>query len=210
MLNYNQQVATIVLARAASEREAPTSLVQWHDFIARYFALGAALKQAISIFDSGQNACAYTQDRRSCAPEVTSIALPEHANGASVNSDVTSEARIVPSAGIKRGRTQVSRRANETEISWEQQRHYALRRRDKRRGLLQKSASGAKSYSSVMSKFRADLSHAGFGSDHRLRSSKGASTKKWQRKPKGMQLVIDLKNTKSKWNRARYSVSFHK
>lgn len=122
-------VATIVLARAASEREAPTSLVQWHDFIARYFALGAALKQAISIFDSGQNACAYTQDRRSCAPEVTSIPLPEHANGASVNSDVTSE---------------VSRRANETEISWEQQRHYALRRRDKRRGLLQKSASGAK------------------------------------------------------------------
>lgn len=204
MLNYNQQVATIVLARAASEREAPTSLVQWHDFIARYFALGAALKQAISIFDSGQDACAHTQDRRSCAPEVTSIPLPEHAN-----SDVTSEARIVPSADIKRGRAQVSKRANGSESSWEQQRHYALRRRDERRGLLQKSASRAKSYSSVMSTFRADLLHAGFGSDHRLLSSKGVTTKKWQRKPKGMRLVIDSKNTKSKWNRARYSASLH-
>ena len=39
-----------ILARAASEREAPMTIGHWHDFVARYFALAAALRRAIRIY----------------------------------------------------------------------------------------------------------------------------------------------------------------
>ena len=91
------QVSTIILARAASEREPPVSLVQWHDFIARYFALGAALKQAVSIFDSDQDTCAHSKDIRSFMLEVASSPLPEHAKE---HSSLLAS-HVTPRAGIE-------------------------------------------------------------------------------------------------------------
>ena len=61
----------IALARATSEREPPMTLGQWHDFVARYFALGMALKRAICIFDHEEDERLRMKGGKPFVPELT-------------------------------------------------------------------------------------------------------------------------------------------
>ena len=61
----------IALARATSEREPPMTLGQWHNFVARYFALGIALKCAIRDFDREEDEQLRMKGGRPFVPELT-------------------------------------------------------------------------------------------------------------------------------------------
>ena len=60
-----------ILARAASEREAPMTIGHWHDFVARYFALAAALRRAIRIYACEEDRRLRAQGGKSIVPELT-------------------------------------------------------------------------------------------------------------------------------------------
>ena len=64
----------ITLARATSEREPPMTLGQWHNFVARYFALGIALKRAICDFDHKEDDRLRMEGGAPFVPEL----MPEH------------------------------------------------------------------------------------------------------------------------------------
>jgi len=150
-------VAMITLARATSEREPPMTLGQWHNFVARYFALGIALKRAICDFDHEEDNQLRMEGGTPFVPELT----PEHEallsqqaqkrvdaedtefekqmnyfaeNDASEYDKHEDEMRQRAGARLKRG----------AETKWEMRRRHALLRRDERREQAERPSTVAK------------------------------------------------------------------